>query len=167
MAHFQLSLFGKTSWERFFKTTEWILEPLYNLSQIPKFQCLLLNSGPMPEWCEGESLTSFGGSWMPDIGESPRPLNGGEEFFSWRILEDNAPQKYYLSPAICSTILRLAEKAEIPPPPEIEYLLKKQGGRYPTSDPFKAGAYEVPRKTNTKRGLSTVSDDQLTLFPLY
>ena len=167
MAYFQLSLFGKTSWERFHQATEWILGPCWNLSQIPKFQCLLLEDGRTPEWCEGDSLTSFGGSWTPVIGESPLPLNGGEESLSWQILEDNAPGKYYLSPAVCSTILRLAEITGVPPPPEIEYLLLKQRGRYPSSVPFKPGAYGEPQKQKTKRGLLTASDGQMTLFPLY
>ena len=48
--------------------TGWIIYPFSNRSQMPKFQCLLLECGRTPEWCEGEGLTSLGGSWMPDIG---------------------------------------------------------------------------------------------------
>ena len=58
MVYFQLSLFGKTSWERFLQMTGWILEPSYPRSQPPMFQCLLLEDGQEPEWCEGERLTS-------------------------------------------------------------------------------------------------------------
>ena len=59
-----------------------------------------------------------------------RSVGGGCS--SWRILQESVPQKYYLSPAVCSRILRLAVKAGCPPPAEIEYLLLKQGGRYPS-----------------------------------
>ena len=58
MVYFQQSLFGKMSWERFHQMTGWILEPSYPLSQTPMFQCLLLEDGQEPEWCEGERLTS-------------------------------------------------------------------------------------------------------------
>ena len=37
-----------------------ILEPCRNPSQIPRFQCLLLEDGQEPEWCEREGLTSAG-----------------------------------------------------------------------------------------------------------
>ena len=67
MVYFQQSLFGKMSWERFHQMTGWILEPSYPLSQTPMFQCLLLEDGQEPEWCEGEHLTSLGGSWTPSI----------------------------------------------------------------------------------------------------
>src|SRR5690625_5140785 len=50
MEHIQLSLFGKTSWELFHQITGWILKPCWSRSQIPKFQCLLLESGQMLEW---------------------------------------------------------------------------------------------------------------------
>jgi hypothetical protein len=166
MAYFQLSLFGKTSWERFFQATGWILEPCFPLSPIPKFQCLLLEDGQTPEWCEGESLTSFGGSWTPDFGESPRLRNGEEEFLSWRILEATVPEKYSLSPALCSRILRLAEMAGAPPPPEIEYLLMRQGGRYPSSVPFTTEVCGEPQRKKTRRGSGVHSDSQMTLFPL-
>ena len=70
MVYFQQSLFGKMSWERFHQITGWILEPSYPLSQTPMFQCLLLEDGQEPEWCEGERLTSAGGSWTPSIGQA-------------------------------------------------------------------------------------------------
>ncbi len=55
MVYFQQSLFGKMSWERFHQMTGWILEPSYPLSQTPIFQCLLLEDGQEPEWCEGRT----------------------------------------------------------------------------------------------------------------
>src|SRR5690625_7709462 len=54
MEHIQLSLFGKTSWELFHQITGWILRPCLNRSQIPKFQCLLPESGQTLEWSEGK-----------------------------------------------------------------------------------------------------------------
>ena len=71
ITYIQLSLFGKTSWERFLQMTGWILEPSYPPSRTPKFQCLLLEDGETPEWCEGERLMCAGGSWTPSIGQAP------------------------------------------------------------------------------------------------
>ena len=55
--------------------TGWILEPSYPPSRTPKFQCLLLEDGETPEWCEGERLMCAGGSWTPSIGQ------GGESSY--------------------------------------------------------------------------------------
>ena len=164
MAHFQLSLFGKTSWERFHQMTGWILDPCSNPSQIPKFQCLLLEDGQMPEWCEGDNLTSHGDCLMPDIGEGPALSNDENASSSYRILEDSVPQKYYITPAVCTKILRLAERTGCPPPKKIEYLLLKQGGKYPSSIPFKTGVCGGTHKKATIRDLSAALENQLTLF---
>ena len=61
MVYFQQSLFGRTSWERFFQMTGWTLEPCSQRSQPPTFQCLLLEDGQEPEWCEGmvKKLSEF------------------------------------------------------------------------------------------------------------
>lgn len=166
MAYIQLSLFGKTSWELFSQMTGWILESCLTASRIPRFQCLLLDGGQAPVWLEGERLMLLGGSWMPSIGESPHPHNGERESLSWQILEETVPAKYYLSPALCSRILRLAETAGCPPPPQIEYLLQKQGGKYPSSIPFKNAVCEVRHETDTNQDFSTALDTQMTLFPL-
>lgn len=107
--------------------TGWTLEPCYPRSTPPMFQCLLLEDGREPEWCEGERLTSHGGSWMPNIGQAP-DWHDGSVSSSWRILEADVPTKYYLSPAQCAHFLKLAEIAGCPPPKEIEALFLKQGG---------------------------------------
>lgn len=162
----QLSLFGKTSWEVFLLETGWILEPCSPHSSAPRFQCLLLGDGPTPEWCEGDALTSAGGSWTPSIGQSPGWPDGSASL-SWRILEGGVLPRYCLSPGQCSHFLRLAERAGCPPPPEIEALFLKQGGAYPSSTPFSSfGCVERPR---TGRGSTsgTALDGQLTLFPLF
>lgn len=94
--------------------------------------------GETPEWCEGERLMCAGDSWTPSIGQAPEGWHEGSGFSSWRILEADVPQTYYLSPVQCSHFLRLAERAGGPPPKEIEQLLLKQGGRYQSSTPFSA-----------------------------
>ncbi len=108
MEYIQLSLFGRTLWERFHQTTGWILKPCWKHSQLPKFQCLLQEDGQMPAWCEEECLISAGGSWTPNIGEAPDCAKEESASFSWQILEEHAAQKYYLNPAGCSRILYLA-----------------------------------------------------------
>ena len=122
MVYFQQSLFGRTSWERFFQMTGWTLEPCSQRSQPPTFQCLLLEDGQEPEWCEGIRPISHGGSWTPSIGQAP-DWHDGSASLLWQTLEDNVPTKYFLSPAQCSQFLRLAEIAGCPPPAEIEALL--------------------------------------------
>ena len=125
--------------------TGWTLEPCYPRSTPPMFQCLLLEDGREPEWCEGERLTSHGGSWMPNIGQAP-DWHDGSVSSSWRILEADVPTKYYLSPAQCAHFLKLAEIAGCPPPKEIEALFLKQGGAYPSPDPFNASVYRNARR---------------------
>ena len=119
-----------------------------------------------PVWCEGERLTCAGGSWMPSIGESPGLFSEEKESSLWQILEDSVPQKYYLSPAICSRFLRLAQTTGCPPPEPVEYLLIKQGGKYPSSAPFRNGVCGVPQNQEISLLSSQVSDDQMNLFQL-
>ena len=166
MVYFQQSLFGRTSWERFFQMTGWTLEPCSQRSQPPIFQCLLLENGQEPEWCEGIRPISHGGSWMPSIGESPGLFSEEKESSLWQILEDSVPQKYYLSPAICSRFLRLAQTTGCPPPEPVEYLLIKQGGKYPSSAPFRNGVCGVLQNQETSLLSSQVSDGQMNLFQL-
>lgn len=160
----QLSLFGKMSWERFLLATGWILEPCYPRSQAPRFQCLLLEDGQMPEWCEGDVLTSPGGSWTPNIGQSPDwPV--GSACSSWRILEGGVLPRYCLSPGQCTHFLHLAERAGCPPPKEIEALLLKQGGAYQSSTPFSYSGCDVLPRIDTPSNSKGVLDGQLTLSP--
>ena len=160
----QLSLFGKMSWERFLLATGWILEPCYPRSQVPRFQCLLLEDGQTPEWCEGDVLTSPGGSWTPNIGQSPDwPV--GSACSSWRILEGGVLPRYCLSPGQCTHFLHLAERAGCPPPKEIEALLLKQGGVYQSPTPFSYSGCDVLPRIDTPSNSKGVLDGQLTLFP--
>ena len=108
----QLSLSGRTSRELLCQMTGWILQPCSTHSQVPRFQCLIVVSGRTPEWCEGDGLIPLGGSWTPSIGENPLFRSVGGGCSSWRILQENVPQKYYLSPAVCA--LRRKQAARRP-----------------------------------------------------
>ena len=70
MVGIQLSVFGKTLRERFLQMTGWILQPCSVRSQVPRFQCLLVD-GHTPEWCEGDALIPLGDCWTPSIGGEP------------------------------------------------------------------------------------------------
>ena len=107
-----------------------------------------------------------GGSWMPNIGQAP-DWHDGSVSSSWRILEADVPTKYYLSPAQCAHFLKLAEIAGCPPPKEIEALFLKQGGAYPSPDPFNASVCGHRPKIGRQKRSETASDYQLTLFPLF
>ena len=106
MENIQLSLFGRMYPELFQVTTERILEPCLKKSQTPIFQCLQVANGQPQEWLEGGRLTQLGESLMLNIGEYPSVEN--ESTLS-EILEDNVPEKYYLSPKACLGILRRAK----------------------------------------------------------
>lgn len=106
MENIQLSLFGRTYPELFRVTAERILEPCLKKSQTPIFQCLQVVNGQPQEWLEGGRLTPLGESLTLNIGEYPNVEN--ESTLS-EILEDNVPEKYYLSPKACLGILRRAK----------------------------------------------------------
>lgn len=141
----QLSLYGKTWQERFHQITGWILLPYSRPLPAAKFQCLILENGQAPEWYAGRVLKSLGGCWTASISESP---NGGEEFFLWRILQENAPRKYYLTPHILTKLLNMAMKADCRFPRRIEVMLVKQGGILPRYTP--SCRAKCARQSNTK-----------------
>ena len=64
--------------------TGWILQPCSVRSQVPRFQCLLVD-GHTPEWCEGDALIPLGDCWTPSIGENPPSYSGASACSSWRI----------------------------------------------------------------------------------
>ena len=125
MEYIQLSLFGKTSPEPSAATKAKIFGPSLKKSQRAEFQCLIAENGQGPEWLELAGLTSLGGRWMPNIGESP---NVEKESFLWQILEADAPPKYSLSPKACLGILKRAQKRNRELPPLLEAVLKYQAG---------------------------------------
>ena len=133
--YIQLSLFGKTSLELCYQAINATILPYSNPLRAPRFQCLILDTGPMQEWCEGDGAIWHGVSWTPSIGRSPNS-RAEKESLLWQILQDNVPQRYYLTPGQCTRILGFAARVGCPPPKIIEALLLKQGGRYPLSYPF-------------------------------
>ena len=106
MENIQLSLFGRTYPVLFRQQTEKILEPCLKKSQKPIFQCLQVANGQPQEWLEGEKLTQLGECLTLNFGEYP---NVERESTLSEILEDNVPEKYYLSPKACLGILRRAK----------------------------------------------------------
>jgi hypothetical protein len=110
----QLSLFGRMSPELSVPTEEKISEPCWkNLPALHSqmFQFLDLRVGGA-DGAEPEQSLETDGAWLGDsltlnIGESPSAER--ESLLSW-ILEDNVPQKYYLSAKACQGILIRASR---------------------------------------------------------
>ena len=94
-------------------------------SQKAKFQCLSLESGQTPEWYEAEELISLGSFTTVNI--SAQHSGAGACFLS-AILEENAPDKYSLSPKACVGILRRAERRGKDLPPLLKAALMNQAG---------------------------------------
>ena len=130
MENIQLSLFGRTYPVLFQVGTERILEPCLKKSQKPIFQCLQVENGQPQEWLEGEKLTPLGESLTLNIGEYP---NVERESTLSEILEDNVPEKYYLSPKACLGILRRAKNKGRKLPDNLRIALEQkvaEGGRF-------------------------------------
>lgn len=165
---FQLSVFGKTSWERLHQMTGWILEPCSERSRTPRFQCLLLETGQAPEWCEGDVLISPGGLWMPAIGQAPDDWRGGSEFSSWPILEGGVLTKYCLSPAQCSHFLALAQRGGLPAAERDRGSVIEAGGRVPILQPFQLyrmrGAAKHGQHTQFRGSFGRAADPFPTLL---
>ena len=90
-----------------------------------------------------------------------------QESFSWQILQANVPEKYYLSPAHCSRILICAVLAGCPPPKPIEEILLKQGGVYPSSNPFPDCECAVAPSTTISGCFSEALENGQIHFPLF
>jgi len=105
-----------------------ILGPSLKPSQTARFLCLTAENGRPPEWSPAFAPVSLGGSWIPNISEAP---NQGEGYSLWQIIEDSAPEKYYLTPYLCTKYLRMAKEAGCHFPAPVEVVLLKQGGRMP------------------------------------
>lgn len=118
--------YGKTCRAPFHPTAGVILGPSLKPSQTARFLCLTAENGRPPVWSPALAPVSLGGSWIPNISEAP---NQGEGCSLWRIIEDNAPEKYYLTPYLCTKYLRMAKKAGCRFPEPVEAVLLKQGGR--------------------------------------
>ena len=82
-------------------------------------------NGQMPDsWTETD-IQSLGVSETQLARECHRDE---EESFLWQILEDDVPQKYFLSEKACVGILRRSEKRGKPLPQVLKNALMKQGG---------------------------------------
>ena len=78
------------------------------------------------EWVTAAApFPSLGDFTMPSFGESPREENASRLS---QILEDSAPQKYYLSEKACAGILNRAQKRGKELPPELKEALLRQCG---------------------------------------
>ena len=110
MDYIQLSLFGKMFPEHSAATKEEIFRPCWKnwpKSKNPKFQSLNLTSGQTPDLSAGTDGVLRGEPLMLNFGESPNAAV--ESRLSW-ILEDNVPEKYYLSARACQGILNRASR---------------------------------------------------------
>lgn len=108
---------GKTSLERLAPTEVRISGEFSKRSQRAKFQCLAVENGQKAEWYGYQTVKSLGELLTPNIGEYPNAENVSTLS---QVLEQNVPQKYYLSPKACLGILRRAETRG----KELEPLLK-------------------------------------------
>jgi len=162
----QLSLFGKTSLELCSKILKMTILPYSNPLRAPRFQCLILDTGQMPEWCEGDGVIWHGVSWTPSIGRSPNSRTEKESLL-WQILQDSVPQRYYLTPGQCTRILGFAARVGCPPPKIVEMLLLKQGGRYPLSCHFTDSKCVEQPQTEIDSNSSEVSGSGQMCFQLF
>lgn len=71
MGYIQVSLFGRTSWERLQAMLGVTLNPCSRKSDRPTFQCLLLDYGQEPEWLEVKNAESHGECLTLNFGVSP------------------------------------------------------------------------------------------------
>lgn len=125
MANTQNSRSGKTCLAQRVQRLDLTIKPCLKRSQRVKFQCLDLESGRTPEWREAEELISLGAFTTVNISEQH---SGAGACFLSRIIEENAPEKYCLSPKACAGILRRAERRGKDLPPLLKAALTWQAG---------------------------------------
>ena len=132
MENIQLSLFGKTSQGRSVvtgeKTSEWYLKALSEPQNQTRPRCLELTGGRGQKrtlsWAtNGVLLTELS---TLNTGEFP---SVGDECTLSQILEDNVPEKYYLSANACKGILRRSEQRGKKLPEILEKALTEQATR--------------------------------------
>ena len=123
MANTRSSQYGKMCQVRRVQRLGVTFKQCLRRSQRAKFQCLDLESGRTPEWCEAEELISLGAFTTVNISEQH---SGAGVCFLSQILEENAPEKYSLSPKACAGILRRAERRGKDLPPLLKAALTQQ-----------------------------------------
>ena len=138
MEYIQLSLFGKTYPEHSVQTKEKILEPsLKNSAKLKMVTPLFLNL----QKTSGQELGQFWEMGIPSLGERST-LNTGEfpneENVSTlsQILEENVPEKYFLSPKACLGILNRAKRRGKELPDQLREALERQADLTPTTKKF-------------------------------
>lgn len=114
---------GKMFPELFRPQEDVILRPCWKRSQKAKFQCLVLDGGQTPVWYEAAELISLGACTTPNISEQH---SGAGACFLSQILQEEAPEKYSLSPKACMGILRRAERRGKDLPPLLKAALERQ-----------------------------------------
>ena len=78
-------------------------------SQRPQFQCLIAEDGQQPGWLEAAEVPRLGEQWTLNIGEYP---SEERESTLYTILQEETPDKYFLSAKACWGILRRAQEKE-------------------------------------------------------
>lgn len=127
MEGIQLSLFGKMYPEHSAATAGTIFDACWKrlrTSQGGEYQYLDLRAengcGPEKSW-ETDS-PSPGGSWTRNTGECPSVVR---ESTLWQILQEDAPERYYLSAKACKGVLRRAELRGKKLPPMLREALEE------------------------------------------
>ena len=125
MANIRRLPYGKTLSGQPVQHMDLTIKPCWKRSQKVRFQCLDLESGQTPEWCEAEELISLGSFTPVNISERH---SGAGVCFLCGIFEENGPEKYSLSPKACAGILRRAERRGKDLPPLLKAALMQQAG---------------------------------------
>nr|DAW00472.1 MAG TPA: Cytosine specific methyltransferase [Caudoviricetes sp.] len=166
----QLSLFGRTYPEHSVPTEEKISEPCWkNLPALNSqtFQFLDLRvggaDGAKPEQSPETDGLWLGDSSMLNIGEFPNVENVSRLS---QILEDNVPQKYYLSARACQGILTRASRRGKPLPGVLrQALMDVIGGANPYTLKIRSGCSGGGKgalvQTEKSATLSTLQDQTL------
>ena len=126
MEYIQESLFGKTLQELSPVTKERTSDAFSKQcaeSQTKKFMCLRLTNGNRQDASWGGITQLRGEHSMLSIGEFPKEENVSTLS---QILQENVPQKYFLSPKACLGILRRASNRGKPLPDVLRIALERQ-----------------------------------------
>ena len=127
MEGIQLSLFGKMYPEPSAATAGTISDACWKRLRTSKggeYQCLDLHaeSGCEPVKSWATDTPSPGVYWTRNTGECPR---GVRESTLWQILQEDAPERYYLSAKACKGVLRRAELRGKKLPPMLREALEE------------------------------------------
>ena len=131
MENIRGSSFGRMSLAHYQATKDLIFKPCLKKLDRPKFQYLPMANGQTQDWQNCLSVKLRGACLTLNIGESP---SVARESFLSQILEDNAPEKYYLSEKACLGILRRAKERGKELPEELRIALERQASRLQSTD---------------------------------